>query len=145
MNQPLLLQPKQWRTRAVMSAVLLAIGVVLLGAAHNDHWSAAVGLALGQVAIGAGSWVVARPILGHALAALGQSAARQQRWPPLLLFTYPLGVVVLTGALTAERALVAAYLTVPGLLLDALLRWREGVEAAPFSTTQEHANDHHRP
>lgn len=144
MNQPLLLQPKQWRTRSVMSAVLLAIGVVLLGAAHNDHWSATVGLALGQVAIGAGAWVVARPILTSALAAFGQSAVRQKRLPPLLLLTYPLGVVVLAGTFTVERALVAAYLTVPGLLLDALLRRREAAEISPFPTTQEHANDHHR-
>ena len=132
MNRPLLLQPKQWRTRAVMSAVLLTIGIALLRAARNDHWSATVGLALGQISIGAGGWIVARPILGHALAALGQSAARQQRWPPLLLFTYPLGVVVLAGTFTIERALVAAYLTLPGLLLDTLLRWREASEAAPF-------------
>ena len=145
MKQTSLLQTKQWRTRAVMSGVLLAIGIGLLGAAHNDHWSATVGLALGQIAIGAGAWMVARPILTSALAALGQSAERQQRLPPLLLFTYPLGVVVLTGALTVERALVAAYLTVPGLLLDALLRWREAAESYPSPTQQERHHDHHRP
>ena len=147
MNTSRLLLPRQWRNRAAMSAVLLAIGIALLGAAHNDHWSATVGLALGQIAIGAGAWVLARPLLTSALAALGQSTARQRRLPPLLLFTYPIGVVVLAGTFTIERALIAAYLTVPGLALDTLLRWYEGQEqrtAAPQTASKEHSDDYHR-
>jgi hypothetical protein len=135
----------QWKARAAASTVLLFSGAALLGAARNDHWSATVGLALGQVSIAAGAWVIVRPLLSLALVALGG-----QNWlallPTLLMTVYTLGVVFLAGGTAMEQAFLAAYLILPGPLLDALLVWYEGQtgQTKP-QMTKESFHDHDRP
>ena len=135
MHQRFFVNHAPWLLRAGMASVLACIGLALLQTARNDHWSATVGLAIAQCAIGAAAWIVTRPIIAAGFTPLDLRFVGRVL-PSLLIAGYSIGVSLLVEESLLERVLIASYLTVPGLLLDALLIWHAAHESGAQTTAR---------